>query len=117
MAPTTVTPPPETCAKCGWPLNYVPNHVRYLCNPVGGKAVDELAAKLEGFARVTKTGYGQDTATVVFEGGSSVVMFVSKEGRFSVDGKNLNLVGDHGLAGTAAICRLFAQITQVTDDV
>lgn len=113
MSPQTVAPPPEICKSCGWPLGYVPNHVRYLCNPVGGKAADEVAAKMEGFVRVTKTGYGQDTLTVVFDNGATFVLIVSKEGRFTVDAKHLHLINDYGVAEVEEIIRLFAKVSTV----
>lgn len=113
MSPQTVTPPPETCSKCGWPLGYASSHFRSRCNPVGGAAADELAAKLEGVARATKSGYGQDTVAIVFDSGSSVVLAVSKEGKFRVEENNVHIVGEHGVEGAVEVCRLFAQICLV----
>jgi hypothetical protein len=111
MSPQTVSPPPKICPKCGWPLGYEPNHIRYLCNPTGGKAVDDVVARLTGVTTATKLGYGQDTLTVILENGATFVLDVSKEGRFSF--KTLHLINDYGASQVEEIIGLFAKMSVV----
>lgn len=109
--PQTVSPPPDVCGKCGWYIGYAPNHYRVHCNPVGGKAADDLSAKLADVARSTKSGH-QDSLTFIFGDGSTLVLKVDRAGRFAIE--SIHLIRGYDSAGMDSVVRLFAEFCGVT---
>jgi hypothetical protein len=110
--PQTVSPPDPACDKCGWPVINMSVHVRGRCNPVGGKAADELsAAALAGpGVRSTKNGHGQDKLTFVFDTGLQLVLSVDKGGRFRFDG--FHFPDDYDQAGVLPLVEFLATWNQ-----
>jgi len=110
---THVTPPLPACDKCGWPVAYMPNHAKFECNPVGGKAVDELAARLEGVARVTKLSQGLHKATIICEGGLMATFVVARDGTFQFSDAHWYRSKPHSVASLVLVARFLAAASEV----